>query len=648
MDKGTKLRNKMLIFLLPLIVIPILLSGVFWYISSKDQIKEEQINAAASNMTLLNNSINDLIEPKIHDVSYLSKHLTSKDLSISKSSNARTVLEQYIQEHPEVAMAYVGTVKGDMIRMPYYLYNKSEYDPRERSWYKQAKDSDITITDPYISKTSGDLVVTLSKKLADNSGVIGIDMSISKLADIASSVKIGDHGYTSIIDLSNNYIADKKHDGGVAVSSTLASQLKEAKGQFEQQETIALYATNSATGWKVMSTLYKSETTEAAKGIAVMNIVFAIIVILISLAIILWLVRSITRPLQAMAQKANQMQHGDLTVSTDVTSRDEVGQLATTLNAMKDNLATLVRGVGDNTQQVTQSSAEMEQHIAQNMLSTNDVTTAITQVSETTERQANDLQAASYAINDVSTGVTTIAQSITDVAEFSTTSLQHAHSGQQAIYEAVSTMQGIKDSVAMSNEQIHSLHTHTAEIGKMLEMIKEIADQTNLLALNASIEAARAGEHGKGFAVVADEVRKLAESSQRSANQIASLVTTIQSSTKQSVEQMATTLQKVDEGVVVTHTAEERFANIMTQIEGMTPKLESVSATTEEIASVTDQLANSIDNVSSHAQTTNAMTEEVTASAQSTLHSMNDMQTEMKRLAALAASLEHSITQFKI
>lgn len=648
MDKGTKLRNKMLIFLLPLIVIPILLSGVFWYISSKDQIKEEQINAAASNMTLLNNSINDLIEPKIHDVSYLSKHLTSKDLSISKSSNARTVLEQYIQEHPEVAMAYVGTVKGDMIRMPYYLYNKSEYDPRERSWYKQAKDSDITITDPYISKTSGDLVVTLSKKLADNSGVIGIDMSISKLADIASSVKIGDNGYTSIIDLSNNYIADKKHDGGVAVSSTLASQLKEAKGQFEQQETIALYATNSATGWKVMSTLYKSETTEAAKGIAVMNIVFAIIVILISLAIILWLVRSITRPLQAMAQKANQMQHGDLTVSTDVTSRDEVGQLATTLNAMKDNLATLVRGVGDNTQQVTQSSAEMEQHIAQNMLSTNDVTTAITQVSETTERQANDLQAASYAINDVSTGVTTIAQSITDVAEFSTTSLQHAHSGQQAIYEAVSTMQGIKDSVAMSNEQIHSLHTHTAEIGKMLEMIKEIADQTNLLALNASIEAARAGEHGKGFAVVADEVRKLAESSQRSANQIASLVTTIQSSTKQSVEQMATTLQKVDEGVVVTHTAEERFANIMTQIEGMTPKLESVSATTEEIASVTDQLANSIDNVSSHAQTTNAMTEEVTASAQSTLHSMNDMQTEMKRLAALAASLEHSITQFKI
>lgn len=648
MEKGTKLRNKMLIFLLPLIVIPILLSGVFWYTSSKDQIKEEQLTAASSNMLLLNNSINDLIEPKIHDVSYLSKKLTSKDLSLSKSSNARTVLEQYVQEHTEVAMAYVGTTKGDMIRMPYHLYNKTAYDPRERTWYKQAKDSDITITDPYISETNGDLVVTLSKKLADNSGVIGIDMSISKLADIASSVKIGDHGYTSIIDLSNHYIADKKHDGGEAVSSTLSSQLNEAKGQFEEEKTIALYATNSATGWKVMSTLYKDETTKAAKGIAVANSIFALIVILISIAIIVWLVRSITGPLQTMAQKADQMRHGNLTVSIDVTSRDEVGQLGLTLNAMKDNLATLVRDVGTNTNQVTQSTAEMEQHIAQNMLSTTDVTTAITQVSETTEHQANNLQAASYAINDVAAGVTTIAQSITDVTEFSTTSLQHAHSGQQAIYEAVSTMKGIKDSVILSNDQIHSLHTHTAEIGKMLDIIREIADQTNLLALNASIEAARAGEHGKGFAVVADEVRKLAESSQHSANQIATLVSTIQASTKQSVEQMAATLQRVDDGVSVTHTAEERFANIMTQIEGMTPKLEGVSATTEEIASVTDQLANSIDNVSSHAQTTNAMTEEVTASAQNTLHSMNDMQAEMERLALLAASLEHSITQFKI
>ena len=648
MAKSTKLRNKMLIFLLPLIIIPILLSSVFWYNSSKQQIEEEQLTAATSNMALLNDSIDSLIEPKIHDVSYLATRLTSGDLSLAKDSNVRNVLDQYVREHPEVAMAYVGSAKGDMIRMPYFLYKKDEYDPRERPWYKQATNKDISITDPYIAKSSGDLVVTISKKLADGSGVVGIDMSISKLSDIAGGVKIGDHGYTSIIDLANHYIADKKIDSGEAVSSDITSKLTKMKGQFDHGDTILLYDTNATTGWKVMSTLYKDEAAAAAKDIAVANIVFALCIVLISIAIILWLVRSITRPLQTMAQKAELIRDGDLTVDIAIERRDEVGQLATTLNAMKENLATLVRDVGNNTQQVTHSSNEMDQHIAQNMLSTQDVTTAITQVSETTERQANDLQAASYAINDVATGVTTIAESITDVAEFSTTSLEHAHSGQQAIYEAVTTMEGIKQSVATSNEQIHSLHTHTAEIGKMLEMIKEIADQTNLLALNASIEAARAGEHGKGFAVVADEVRKLAESSQRSANQIASLVTTIQTSTKQSVEQMAATLQKVDEGVVVTNTAEQRFANIMSQIKSMTPKLEGVSATTEEIASVTDQLANSIDSVSSHAQTTNAMTEEVTASAQNTLHSMNDMQAEMHRLAELATSLEQSIAQFKI
>lgn len=648
MYKSTKLRDKMLIFLLPMIVLPVLVTGIFWYNSSNNHLQEEQVKAAFSNMTLMNNNVNTLIEPKIHDVTYLSKRLTAKDLSVAKNSSARVVLDQYVNEHPETAMAYVGSEKGLMVRMPYFLYDDS-YNPRERPWYINAlKTNDVAITDPYISTTSGDLVVTISKKLADGSGVIGIDMSISTLADIANSVKIGEEGYTSIVDLANKYVADKQHDGGENISKSLASTLNKTSGQIEQDETILLYKTNETTGWKIMSTVYKKEAQAVAQRMALTNTVISLVIIIVSVLIIILIVRSITRPIQDMAEKAGLIRDGDLTVEINTTSKDEIGQLARTLNDMKDSLATLVKNVQDNTETVTHSSSLMEKHIQQNTMSAGDVTTAITQISETTERQANDLQASSNAVGDVTNGVSDIAHNISEVADFSYTTLEQAQSGQQAINEAVAKMQDIKQAVGASDEQIRSLHTQTSEIAQLLEMIKQIADQTNLLALNASIEAARAGEHGKGFAVVADEVRKLAESSQHSANEIASVITSIQTSTAQSVSQMKVTLEKVVEGVAVTNEADKRFANIMTQVESMTPKLEGISATTEELASVTDQIADTTDNISGHAQTTNAMTEEVTASSQVVLESMKEMHEEMHRLVQVSQQLQQSTSKFKV
>lgn len=648
MYKSTKLRNKMLIFLLPMIIVPVLLTGVIWYNSSDNHLQEEQLKSASSNMKLMNNNVDTLIEPKIHDVTYLAKRLTAKDLSAAKNSSARVVLDQYVQEHPEAAMAYVGSKKGVMIRMPYFVYDKS-YDPRERPWYVNASNiSDVAITDPYISSTSGDLVVTISKKLADGSGVVGIDMSISKLAEIANSVKIGNNGYTSIIDLANKYVADKKHDGGDDVSKNLVAKLTKPSGEIDQKDTILLYETNNTTGWKIVSTVYKKEAISVAREMALINFIISVVIIIVSVLIIVWMIRSITRPLQNMAQKAEQIRDGDLTVDIEVTSTDEIGQLAQTLNDMKDNLSNLVANVQVNTESVSHSSNLMEQHIKENTMSAGDMSTAITQISEITENQANDLQSAASAVGDVTKGVTEIAHDISGVADFSYTTLEHAQSGQQAINEAVAKMEDITSAVGASDEKIRSLQTQTNEIAQLLELIKEIADQTNLLALNASIEAVRAGEHGKGFAVVADEVRKLAESSQQSANQIASVITSIQTSTAQSVSQMAVTLEKVAEGVAVTNDADKRFTNIMTQVKSMTPKLENISATTQELASVTDQIADTTDNISGHAQTTNAMTEEVNASSQVVLQSMKEMHDEMNRLVQISEQLQQSTSKFKI
>ena len=119
-------------------------------------------------------------------------------------------------------------------------------------------------------------------------------------------------------------------------------------------------------------------------------------------------------------------------------------------------------------------------------------------------------------------------QKNSEVEEAETLSL----SSQAAIQQLAGSIQQLSNDAGTTMEQVHGLDARTEQIGKIVNLIKEIADQTNLLALNAAIEAARAGESGRGFAVVADEVRKLAERTTGATGEIYELVRTIQSDTR--------------------------------------------------------------------------------------------------------------------
>ena len=175
---------------------------------------------------------------------------------------------------------------------------------------------------------------------------------------------------------------------------------------------------------------------------------------------------------------------------------------------------------------------------------------------------------------------------------------QAAKNGGQVVEASLSSMRSIASSVSDSAAKITELGKRSDQIGKIVNVIDDIADQTNLLALNAAIEAARAGEQGRGFAVVADEVRKLAKHTTKATKEIAEMITAMQEETKRAIGAMQAGTAQVEHGVEQTSQAGVSLQEIIRAADTVGDMIAQVAtaatqqaATTQEVSSNVEQTA---------------------------------------------------------
>ncbi|WP_249645943.1 MULTISPECIES: cache domain-containing protein [unclassified Lysinibacillus] len=249
--KQISLRKKLIFAFLMILLIPALLIGYTSFKSTKNQILEEQQASAKESVRMLNSNITNTIAPKVHDIGYFSKKINQSYLQEDKKIELKKLFQEYINTHPEVELLYIGTADGQIIDEPVHDY-ASDYDPRKRPWYVEAIENkgQVSITSPYISKSTNNVVVTVMQALPDSSGVMALDVNISVLSALTDETRIGETGFASLLDRNQLYIAQKdKESGSQATEEYMAKVYEQQEGMITEDDRQLRFETNELTGW---------------------------------------------------------------------------------------------------------------------------------------------------------------------------------------------------------------------------------------------------------------------------------------------------------------------------------------------------------------------------------------------------------------
>ncbi|MEK3977900.1 methyl-accepting chemotaxis protein [Psychrobacillus sp. FSL K6-2836] len=378
------------------------------------------------------------------------------------------------------------------------------------------------------------------------------------------------------------------------------------------------------------------------------TIIVILVAMVLSIAAGYLIAKLISRPLNKVVTLLGQVANGDLSQTTNIDRKDEVGELAKSTNVMVVSLRKLMQDVMNTSQQVAASSEELTASAEQTSQATEEITNAIQGIAEGAETSTASLEESSTGLEEVTLGIQNIADSSNTIAEAGLHASAQAKMGGEFVGKTVQQIQAINQSVNESSEAIKSLDKRSQEIGEITKVITEIANQTNLLALNAAIEAARAGEHGKGFAVVADEVRKLAEQSQQSSMQISELINEIQVDMTRSNDSINQVKSDVKEGLTIVGETEESFKVILGSLDKVSMQIDDMAATAEQMSASAQEVSANVTSSASMSRESSMNSQSVAASTEEQLASMEEISSASNNLSEMAMNLQELVSKFKL
>ncbi|MCK3824071.1 methyl-accepting chemotaxis protein [Pseudomonas sp. W2Aug9] len=455
---------------------------------------------------------------------------------------------------------------------------------------------------------------------------IGFDYTDAQNAQFENlkRFRLGQTGSLALLDEQKHWLVPPA--GVQAPDQAIAVMLDLAKtpgaGRFWSDKNEDFYSVSvpfEGGPWAVVASMPKAEIRAVTWEVGIRLVIGSVLAMLLAVGATVWLLRSKLAPLSDLVRQAQALGAGDLSARLNVSSHDEIGQLARSFNQMGEALSTMVSHI--------RSAAEQVNSRAQ----------ALSELSggayEGMEQQSGEITSMAGAVEEFSATSLNIADNMGNTERLAQENAQQTRIGRTSMQEASSSLEHIATALNSTAAVINTLGQRSQEIGGIVGVITSIAEQTNLLALNAAIEAARAGEQGRGFAVVADEVRNLASRTRQATDEISAMIQSIQQETGNAISTMEHGKVLMQDGLSRNADVASALARIDEQSRSAGQQFAAITTATQEQSSTATLLSSNLQSIA----LANSEQREV----------VSNLAVTAKELETLAAGLRQEVDRFR-
>lgn len=646
----TSIKTKILTAVSALVLILVLILILLSYMISKNIIEDKSKQVLELSVKNQASQMEAWMTESLNVFNTFKENLETMDYT---DEQIQTLLDSYLGKNSNYPDGfYIADSDGKVMQADGVEYKKTISD--DPVWYTGGLTRVNMAFGDVFTNEAGDEVISASAILrdSDKTRVIAIDVPIAHIQVIVNSFISMDDAQAVLIDRSTMNILSQSDDSLSGSLSDDSGFLGTIGDKIDEQDYDSISLDNnivdfreiSGTNWVLVSYVPEASIFAELVSLRTTMAIVAVVILIILLVLMERMVNYMIKPIKSLTDSIVMMASGDFTVDIKTKGNDEITVMG---QSMKDFAASMRKMINDivNASETLQGQAESSSTVSGGLYEA-----SLTQ-SKTIDNLNETVDQLSASVQEIAENATSLAMVVSETKDSSMEAEQKmnetvtvAESGKSDMEKVGEAMNVIQSSINSLQESIDEVGTASSEINNIVSMIGEIADETNLLALNASIEAARAGDAGRGFAVVASEIGGLADDSNKSVqkiqgliDQVTSLVAETVEKAKQSVDEISSSSELVNQAVNTFDTIYDNIINANHVVNNMASSMSQVESVATNVAAITEEQAASAEVISGNAGNIVAESQNIT----------NDSEKVADTAKELADTSENLMTQIK-